>query len=105
MQYAILAACRRPGFVFCAGWYRRTFRAKKAQGLPGRSVYEMQAGTCRTHHTNVSALRSLAAGSAIQCWTFRPVLGHLNSRLRMTANIRAARVAGFDLPQCAPMAD
>jgi len=58
MQYAILAACRRrPGFVFCAGWYRRTFRAKKAQGLPDRSVYEMQAGTCRTHHTNVSALR------------------------------------------------
>jgi hypothetical protein len=51
MQYAILAACRRPGFVFCAGWYRRTFRVKKAQGLPDRSVYEMQAGTCRQPRT------------------------------------------------------
>ena len=30
MQYAILAACRRPGFDFCAGWYRRTFRGKDA---------------------------------------------------------------------------
>ena len=30
MQYAILAVCHRPGFVFCAGWYRRTFRGKDA---------------------------------------------------------------------------
>jgi len=29
MQYAIFAVCRRPGFGFCAGWYR-TFRGKDA---------------------------------------------------------------------------
>ena len=35
MQYAILAVCRRPGFVFCAGWYRRTFRGKETPaGVP-----------------------------------------------------------------------
>jgi len=33
MQYAILAVCRRPGFVFCPGWYPETFRARRAVGF------------------------------------------------------------------------
>jgi hypothetical protein len=34
MQHAILAACRRLGLVFCAGWYRRTFRGKETPAAP-----------------------------------------------------------------------
>ena len=49
MQYAILAACRRPGFVLCAGWYRRTFRAKTPAGFP-ESIGSTASGWCPSDH-------------------------------------------------------